>query len=67
MNKMDSNVVIKLTISQVNELIEFIDDNLIEWVVQENIDNDETDKLCDLCTILKTLKAIRDDYNKVGE
>ena len=64
---MDSNVVIKLTISQVNELIEFIDDNLIEWVVQENIDNDETDKLCDLCTILKTLKAIRDDYNKVGE
>ena len=67
MNSMDSNVVIKLTISQVNELIEFIDDNLIEWVVQENIDNDETDKLCDLCTILKTLKAIRDDYNKVGE
>ena len=64
---MDSNVVIKLTISQVNNLIEFIDDNLIEWVVQENIDNDETDKLCDLCTILKTLKVIRDDYNKVGE
>ena len=64
---MDSNVVIKLTISQVNNLIEFIDDNLIEWVVQENIDNDETDKLCDLCTVLKTLKAIRDDYNKVGE
>ena len=64
---MDSNVVIKLTISQVNELIDFIDDNLIEWVVQENIDNDETDKLCDLCTILKTLKAIRDDYNEVGE
>ena len=64
---MDSNVVIKLTISQVNELIEFIDDNLIEWIVQENIDNDETDKLCDLCTVLKTLKAIRDDYNKAGE
>ena len=64
---MDSNVIIKLTISQVNELIEFIDDNLIEWVLQENIDNDETDKLCDLCTILKTLKVIRDDYNKVGE
>lgn len=64
---MDSNVVIKLTIFQVNELIEFIDDNLIEWVVQENIGNDETDKLCDLCTILKTLKAIRDDYNGVGE
>ena len=64
---MDSNVIIKLTISQVNELIEFIDDNLIEWVVQKNIDNDETDKLCDLCTILKTLKVIRDEYNKVGE
>ena len=64
---MDSNVIIKLTMSQVKELIEFIDDNLIEWVLQENIDNDETDKLCDLCTILKTLKVIRDDYNKVGE
>ena len=67
MNTIDSNVVIKLTISQINELIEFIDDNLIEWVVQENIDNDETDKLCDLCMVLKTLKVIRDDYNKVGE
>ena len=61
------NIVIKLTISQVNELIDFIDDNLIEWLVQENLNNDETDKLCDICTVLKTLKAIRDDYNKAGD
>lgn len=61
------NVVIKLTISQVNDLIDFIDDNLIEWLVQENLNNDETDRLCDICTVLKTLKAIRDDYNKAGD
>ena len=61
------NVVIKLTISQVNELIDFIDDNLIEWLVQENLRKYETDRLCDICTVLKTLKTIRDDYNEDGE
>lgn len=66
-NKMDNNVVIGFNISQINNLIVFIEDNLIDWVVQENLSNDETDKLCDICTVLKTLKAIRDDYNKAGE
>ena len=62
-----NNIVIGFTISQVNNLIEFIDSNLIEWIVQENLNNDETDRLCDLCAVLKRLKVIRNNYNKVGE